>query len=138
MDRPNPYQPPDPTRLGPDSDPPGGYAQMPESMPDPAGEGVAPFAGDVPPMSTPPTVSRFDPWNYRETAEVDTGPWIFGKKVMLPAGTVTRIDALDQKVYVDRAKEQIKNAPEYDPDTFGSPEYRDKIGGYYGTTYDGH
>jgi hypothetical protein len=27
-------------------------------------------------------------------------------------------------------------APEFDPGRYGSPEYRDKIGGYYGGTYD--
>jgi hypothetical protein len=66
---------------------------------------------------------------------VDTGPWIFGKKVMLPAGTVNHVDPLDQKVYVDRTKTQIKDSPEFDPDTYGTPEYRDKVGGYYGDTY---
>jgi hypothetical protein len=66
---------------------------------------------------------------------VDTGPWIFGKKVLIPAGTVHRVDQLDQKVYVDRTKSQIKDAPEFDPDTYGTPEYRDKVGGYYGATY---
>jgi hypothetical protein len=68
---------------------------------------------------------------------VDTGPWIFGKRVLLPAGTVNHVDALDGKVYVDRTKAEIKNSPEFDPDTFG-PEYRDKISGYYGDTYSDH
>ena len=45
---------------------------------------------------------------------VDTGPWIFGKKVMLPAGVIDRIDEEDERVYVNRTKEQIKNAPELD------------------------
>src|SRR5947208_14426810 len=45
---------------------------------------------------------------------VDTGPWIFGKKVMLPAGVVNRIDETAERVWVDRTKEQIKNAPEFD------------------------
>jgi len=65
---------------------------------------------------------------------VDTGPWIFGKRVLLPAGTVNHVDSLDGKVYVDRTKTQIRNSPEFDPDQFG-PEYRDKIGGYYDSTY---
>jgi hypothetical protein len=65
---------------------------------------------------------------------VDTGPWIFGKRVLLPAGTVNHVDSLGEKVYVDRTKTQIKNSPEFDPDQFG-PEYRDKLGGYYETTY---
>jgi hypothetical protein len=54
--------------------------------------------------------------------------------VLLPAGTVNHVDALDGKVYVDRTKTQIKNSPEFDPDQFGA-EYRDKIGGYYDSTY---
>ncbi|MGW7111058.1 PRC-barrel domain-containing protein, partial [Streptomyces xanthophaeus] len=45
---------------------------------------------------------------------VDTGPWIFGKEVLLPAGTISRIDADDEKIFVERTKEQIKNAPEFD------------------------
>ncbi|WP_433531889.1 PRC-barrel domain-containing protein [Micromonospora sp. CA-263727] len=65
---------------------------------------------------------------------VDTGPWIFGKKVMLPAGTVNHVDHEEQKVYVDRSKDQIKAAPEYD-ETATDPTYRDKLGGYYNDTY---
>ncbi|HJU48600.1 MAG TPA: hypothetical protein VJ689_10715, partial [Gaiellaceae bacterium] len=45
---------------------------------------------------------------------VDTGPWIFGKKVVLPAGVIDRIDAVDEKVYVSRTKDHIKHAPELD------------------------
>jgi hypothetical protein len=63
---------------------------------------------------------------------VDTGPWIFGKKVLLPAGVVDRIDPADEKVYVHRTKDEIKNAPEYDPDQFDDA-YRQKLGSYYGT-----
>jgi hypothetical protein len=66
---------------------------------------------------------------------VDTGPWIFGKKVLIPAGTVNHVDHEERKVYVDRTKEQIKEAPEFDPDTYADPMYRDKVGGYYGGTY---
>ncbi len=66
---------------------------------------------------------------------VDTGPWIFGKRVLLPAGTVNHVDSLDEKVYVDRTKAQIKDSPEFDPEQF-DPMYRDKVGGYYHSTYD--
>jgi len=66
---------------------------------------------------------------------VDTGPWIFGRKVLLPAGTVQRIDHDDRKVYVDRTKDQIKNSPEYDKETFGTPEYREQVGSYYSNSY---
>jgi hypothetical protein len=66
---------------------------------------------------------------------VDTGPWIFGRRVLLPAGTVTHIDHTDRRVYLDRTKEQVKSAPEFDPDQVTEATYRDKVGGYYGDTY---
>jgi hypothetical protein len=63
---------------------------------------------------------------------VDTGPWIFGKKVLLPAGVVDRVDRDDEKVYVARTKDQIKNAPEFDEDTYRDSRYHDDLGSYYG------
>src|SRR5437762_1901792 len=71
------YPASDPERI----DPPGCYAHMPPSAPDPVEGSTAPMTGDVPPMRTPSTVHRFDPWNFRD------------------------------------------------------PVYRDKVGGYYDTTY---
>ena len=65
---------------------------------------------------------------------VDTGPWIFGKKVMLPAGVVRDVDHEDEKVYVSRAKDQIKEAPEYDDSLIADDEYRTRLGSYYGPT----
>ncbi|MBM7790297.1 PRC-barrel domain-containing protein [Tenggerimyces flavus] len=69
---------------------------------------------------------------------VDTGPWIFGRKVLLPAGVIDRIDPDEQKVYVDRTKDQIKDSPPYDPDPERGvdDDYRTRLGDYYGTTYD--
>jgi hypothetical protein len=63
---------------------------------------------------------------------VDTGPWIFGKKVMLPAGVISDVDFDAQKVFVNRTKDEIKNAPGYDADRHTDPAYRDEIGTYYG------
>ena len=56
---------------------------------------------------------------------VDTGPWIFGKKVMLPAGVIQRVDENEEKVFVNRNKDQIKSAPEYDDSMNTDPSYRD-------------
>jgi hypothetical protein len=64
---------------------------------------------------------------------VDTGPWIFGKKVMLPAGVVLKVDDEDEKVFVNRTKDQIKNAPEYDDTLTDDEAYRNRLGSYYGT-----
>jgi len=63
---------------------------------------------------------------------VDTGKWIFGKKVMLPAGVISRVDRDDEKVYVNRTKDQIKDAPEFDDDAYRDDDYRERVGGYYG------
>jgi PRC-barrel domain protein len=66
---------------------------------------------------------------------VDTGPWILGKKVMLPAGTIERIDFEERTVYVDRTKEEIKAAPEFDPSGYADQEYRLRVGEYYSGLY---
>jgi hypothetical protein len=64
---------------------------------------------------------------------VDTGPWIFGRKVVLPAGVIERIDLDNRKVEVRLTKDQIKNSPEFDPNTdeYRSDAYRERVGTYY-------
>ena len=63
---------------------------------------------------------------------VDTGPWIFGSKVVLPAGTINRVDSTARTVYVYRSKDEIKNAPKFDKDAYRDRAYRDRLGEYYG------
>jgi hypothetical protein len=63
---------------------------------------------------------------------VDTGPWIFGRKVMLPASVIDEIDVDAQKVYVRRTKDEIKNAPEFDETRLTDDVYRTELAGYYG------
>ena len=63
---------------------------------------------------------------------VDTGFWIFGKKRLIPAGVVERVDHTDRTVYVDMTKEQIKSAPDFDA------EHRDdwdRYDAYYGSVH---
>ena len=69
---------------------------------------------------------------------VDTGPWIFGRKVLLPAACVERIDWDEEKVYFDRTKDQVKSSPELDEgSTWSDPTYRDSVGAYWRGTYGG-
>ncbi len=63
---------------------------------------------------------------------VDTGPWILGKKVVLPAGVIDRINPTQKKVFVHRTKDDVKNAPEYDESRFADDVYRAELGRYYG------
>ncbi|MDQ3994927.1 MAG: PRC-barrel domain containing protein [Actinomycetota bacterium] len=62
---------------------------------------------------------------------VDTGPWILGKKVMLPAGLVDTVDLDTETVYVNRTKDEIKNAPEFDEAAYGDEAYRRGLTDYY-------
>ena len=64
---------------------------------------------------------------------VDTGPWIFGKKVMLPAGVIRDIDLDTETVFVDLTKDEIKKAPEFDEKNYRDESYRSSLSGYYGT-----
>jgi hypothetical protein len=66
---------------------------------------------------------------------VDTGPWIFGHKAMLPAGVVTHVDHVDRNVYVDRTKDEIKNSPEVEPGMYTDATHREKVESYYATYY---
>ncbi|MET9365074.1 PRC-barrel domain containing protein [Streptomyces sp. NPDC006632] len=64
---------------------------------------------------------------------VDTGPWIFGKRVLLPAGTVTRLDPDVNRIHVALTREQVKDSPEFEPAThLDDASYRDIVGRYYG------
>jgi hypothetical protein len=62
---------------------------------------------------------------------VDTGPWIFGKKVLLPAGVIRDVDPDTETVFVNRTKDQIKNAPEFDEKRYRDQDYRTEVGSYY-------
>ena len=50
---------------------------------------------------------------------VDTGFWILGKKRVIPAGTVVGMDHEGKRVIVNVSKAQVKEAPDYDDDSWG-------------------
>jgi hypothetical protein len=66
---------------------------------------------------------------------VDTGPWIFGRRVLLPAGTIASIDTDERKLYVDRTRDEIKEAPEHDASGYAEQEYRLALADYYARFY---
>jgi hypothetical protein len=63
---------------------------------------------------------------------VDTGAWIFGKKVVLPVGLVEKIAFEERRLLVSRSKEEIKNAPDFDETHADDPRYADELRAYYG------
>jgi hypothetical protein len=70
----------------------------------------------------------------RDFVVVDTGFWIFGKKRLVPAGVIERVDKEQRKVFVAMTKEQVKNAPDFDELQHATYDetYYDNVGGYYG------
>jgi hypothetical protein len=88
--------------------------------------------------ATDGSIGKIDEATYDTSASyvvVDTGFWIFGKKRLIPAAVLERVDAADQKVYVRMTKDQIKSAPDYDPDRnqagADQDQYRNEVGTYY-------
>lgn len=62
---------------------------------------------------------------------VDTGFWIFGKKVLLPIGS-TNIDYNNQKVYIPGfSKQQAENLPEYNDDMTIDFDYEERVRSVY-------
>ena len=86
--------------------------------------------------ATDGSIGKIDEATYDTSASyvvVDTGFWIFGKKRLIPAGVVERVSPDDHKVWVKMTKDEIKSAPDYDPDLHERDpnQYRDDVGGYY-------
>lgn len=62
---------------------------------------------------------------------VDTGVWIFGKKVLLPIGAA-RFDNNEQRVYVEGlTKDQVENLPEYENVDSVDYDYEERVRGVY-------
>jgi len=55
----------------------------------------------------------------RDYMIVDTGPWIFGRKAVVPTSLIEHIDG------------DVKRAPEYEPAREFDPEYVDELTSYY-------
>lgn len=62
---------------------------------------------------------------------VDTGPWLVGKRVMLPAVTVHRLDHGAGRVWLNQTKKQVLNAPDFDERRYHDCDYRNWIAAYY-------
>ena len=65
---------------------------------------------------------------------VDTGLPLVGKTVLVPAGVVKAIDVDNESLQVDRTKDEIKGAPDFDAGLGKDPDYRAAIARHYGAT----
>lgn len=56
----------------------------------------------------------------------------FGRKVIVPAGTIERADFDTSTVHVALTKDQIKSSPEFDAERgWRNEDYRNRLGEYY-------
>ena len=63
---------------------------------------------------------------------VDTGPWVFGRKVVLPAGVIEHVDLDNERIRVRLTKDAIQASPELDDTTdCRSGRYGSELGTYY-------
>ena len=60
------------------------------------------------------------------------GPLDFRQEGDAAAGVADRVDLDEEKVFVHRSKDEIKNAPEFEEDSYLEPGYRGRLSGYYG------
>jgi hypothetical protein len=97
-------------------------------------EGETPDISGFKVEATDGSIGTVDEHTYDSSASylvVDTGQWIFGKKVMLPAGVIREVDLNDEVIYVNRTRDEIKDSPEFDESTYRDESYRSDLGDYY-------
>jgi len=71
----------------------------------------------------------------RQYVVVDTGFWIFGKKRLVPAGVIRDVDHNAQKVYLSMAKDEVKQAPDYEETKKATEDYYKRYAAYYDRYY---
>ncbi len=67
---------------------------------------------------------------------VRAGAWLSDRRLLLPAYVVERVDPPARKLFVDRTKQDLRDAPEFDPDARRSASFQDALHGYYHGLYD--
>ncbi|HEX2075899.1 MAG TPA: hypothetical protein VHF92_19145 [Geodermatophilus sp.] len=67
---------------------------------------------------------------------IDTGDWHPGHQIILPAGTVERIDPDKRILRVDRTRKEIEEAPDMTPADLRTARFQDRLSGYYHGLYD--
>ena len=63
---------------------------------------------------------------------VDTGAWVFGRSLVIPAGTVTGVDERERTVTVTCTRADAKEAPRFETDReTHDPRYLAAVGAYH-------
>ncbi len=76
-------------------------------------------------------IGKIDRVTYTKTCVVVSTSRLFGKRYVIPARAVERVDAAGETVFVDLSKEEVENSPEYDDHLGFDDDCQAKTGGYY-------
>lgn len=77
------------------------------------------------------TIGKVDRVSYERTCVVVSTSRLFGKRHVIPAGAVQRVESASRTIFVDLSKDEVANSPAYD-DTLGfDEECESKSGAYY-------
>ncbi len=71
----------------------------------------------------------------RQFLVVDTGPWIFGRHVMVPASLVTRVDEENETIHLAATREQVKDSPEFESGQQDEVAFIQLIERYYANSH---
>lgn len=63
---------------------------------------------------------------------VETGSWLFSKKILLSPISIKELDQEDKTLSVSISREQVKNSPDIDTEKPVSRQYEVDYMGYYG------
>ncbi len=63
---------------------------------------------------------------------VDSRSWLPGKKVLISPRWISEVNWLQKEVYADLTRDEIKSAPEWDPDVPLDREYETRLHEHYG------
>jgi hypothetical protein len=70
----------------------------------------------------------------RSSFVVETSSGRGEERIMLPAGLVEAIDDAEERIYVDRTRAEVLDAPQLTADA-DDPKYRDRLAEHYGGYY---
>ena len=76
-------------------------------------------------------IGKVDRVTYAKTCVVVSTSRLFGKRYVIPASSVERIDPDSQAIFVDLSKGEVENSPQYDDRLGFDDDCEAKTEGYY-------
>jgi hypothetical protein len=76
-------------------------------------------------------IGRVEHVTYEKTCVVVSTSRLFGKRYVIPANSLERVDTEGKTIVVDLFKEDVENSPEYDDNLGFDEDCEAKTGAYY-------